>query len=115
MIILTPAQFLNYFSFFCLTQQEPAYIQTSVYLYLLCLPLFMSPPTCTLFSELSSYRSIKYEKDSVSLEERGVVLGCPRVVVCDAIASGPHPSLTEEASGQRARGDFLYTFTAVCM
>lgn len=34
----------------------------------------------------------------------GVMLGDPKVLVCDARASGPQPTLTAEASGQSQRG-----------
>lgn len=50
----------------------------------------------------------------VSKEVREVMLGYPKVLVCDAGASGPKPSLTAEASGHSQRG-FSSTFVALCL
>lgn len=49
----------------------------------------------------------------VSKEEREVMLGYPKVLVCDAGASGPKPSLTAEASGHSQRGFSVYSCSLV--
>lgn len=59
------------------------------------------------------YHSIKYEGDSVSLKGKGVMMGCPKVLVCDAGASGLQPSLTKEAPGQSQRGFSVYIYNCV--
>lgn len=45
------------------------------------------------------------------------MLGYPKVLVCDAGASGPRPSLTAEAPGHSQRGFSVYScsFVLVCM
>lgn len=41
------------------------------------------------------------------------MLGYPKVLVCDAGASGPQPSLTAEASGHSQRGFSVYVCSCV--
>ncbi len=41
------------------------------------------------------------------------MLGYPKVLVCDAGASGPQPSLTAEASGHSQRGFSVYICSCV--
>lgn len=43
------------------------------------------------------------------------MLGFPKVLVCDAEASGPQPSLTKEASGHSQRGFSVYYCVLVCV
>lgn len=50
---------------------------------------------------------------SLSKEGREVMLGYPKVLVCDAGASGPQPSLTAEASGHSQRGFSVYVCSCV--
>lgn len=70
-------------------------ISSIIYESLLLYIIPRAPPPCHI---------IKYEKESVSLEGRKVTLGCPKVLECDAGASGLHPSLTKEAWGHSQRG-----------
>lgn len=43
------------------------------------------------------------------------MLGYPKVLVCDAGASGPQPSLTAEAPGHSQRGFSVYVCSCVLM
>lgn len=74
----------------------------------------MSPlPPVHYSQSFSLYHSIKYEGDSVSLKGKEVMMGCPKVLVCDAGASGLQPSLTKEAPGQSHRGFSVYIYSCV--